>query len=121
MEDLLFKDSRKNKTFVVKRMRKGVKSAALRYKVISTVNNLTMVEITLETGRSHQIRVQFASRKHPLCGDGKYGSRDNSCNIALFSHKAEFVHPETKEELCITALPDYNTYPWSLFRTENKK
>ncbi len=120
MEDLLFKDSQKNKTFVVKRMRKGVKSASLKYKVIATVNNLSLVEIELETGRSHQIRVQFASRKNPLCGDGKYGSRDNKCTIALFSHKAEFTHPETKEELCITALPDYNEYPWSLFRTENE-
>ena len=120
MEDLLFKDSRKNKTFVVKRMRKGVKPASLKYKVIATVNNLSLVEIELETGRSHQIRVQFASRKHPLCGDGKYGSRDNRCTIALFSHKASFAHPETKEELCITALPDYNEYPWSLFRTKNE-
>lgn len=120
MEDLLFKDSRKNKTFVVKRMRKGVKPASLKYKVIATANNLSLVEIELETGRSHQIRVQFASRKLPLCGDGKYGSRDNRCTTALFSHKLDFIHPETKEELCITALPDYNNYPWSLFRTENK-
>ena len=120
MEDLLFKDSRKNKTFVVKRMRKGVKPASLKYKVIATENNLSLVEIELETGRSYQIRVQFASRKHPLCGDGKYGSRDNRCSVALFSYKTDFIHPETKEELCITALPDYNEYPWSLFRTESK-
>ena len=120
MEDLLFKDSRKNKTFVVNRMRKGVKPASLKYKVIASANNLSLVEIELETGRSHQLRVQFASRKLPLCGDGKYGSRDNKCTIALFSCKTEFSHPVTKEELCITALPDFNAYPWSLFRTENE-
>ncbi len=120
MEDLLFKDSRKNKTFVVNRMRKGVKTASLKYRILDSVEYLSLAEIELETGRSHQIRVQFASRKHPLCGDGKYGSRDNKCNVALFSHKVEFIHPETKEKLCITALPDYNDYPWSLFRTENE-
>lgn len=120
MKDLLFKDSRKNKTFVVKRMRKGVKEALLHYKVISENDNRALVEIRLETGRSHQIRVQFASRKMPLCGDGKYGSRDNKCNVALFSHSLEFVHPVSREKLCICAEPDYTSYPWNGIRKESE-
>lgn len=120
MRDLLFKDSRKNKTFVVGRMRKGVKEAILRYCVIEENNNQSLVEIELETGRSHQIRVQFASRKAPLAGDGKYGSRNNKCSVALWSHSLSFVHPFTKQEICINSDPDFSVYPWSEFRTENK-
>lgn len=120
MQDLLFKDSRKNKTFVVNRMRKGVKEASLRYETLAADDKHALVRVTLETGRSHQIRAQFASRKTPLCGDGKYGSRDNKCGIALFSHSIAFTHPFTKEKLCITAEPDFSAYPWMLFRTENK-
>lgn len=118
--DLLFKDSRKNKTFVVKRMRKGVKEASLSYKLIGQTDKLALADVTLETGRSHQIRVQFASRKMPLTGDGKYGSRDNKCNIALWSHTLEFDHPFTKEHIKLECKPDMNAYPWNLFRTENE-
>lgn len=90
MEDLLFKDSSKNKSFVVKRERKGVKKAILTYKVLAKgifnekICSLVLVE--LQTGRSHQIRVQFASRKHPLLGDKKYGSSEN-CAIGLYSYR----------------------------------
>lgn len=114
--DLLFKDSRKNKTFVVKKLRKGVKEASLRYTVREKTDKNTLVHVTLETGRSHQIRVQFASRKLPLTGDGKYGSRDNKCNIALWSHSLEFDHPFTGEHILIESNPDYSIYPWNLFR-----
>ncbi len=111
MEDLLFKDSRKNKSFVVKKERKGVKKASLTYKVIETVKynevECSLVEVTLKTGRSHQIRVQFASRKHPLLGDGKYGSNIN-CPIALFSHKI------STDEKCICKNPP-DEKPWNLF------
>jgi len=92
MEDLLFKDSRKNKSFVVKKERKGVKKALLSYEVLKTgeykEKPCSLVRVTLKTGRSHQIRVQFASRKHPLLGDGKYGSKINT-SLALFSHSIE--------------------------------
>ncbi len=120
LRDLLFKDSRKNKTFVVKRMRKGVKEAVLFYETISANENLALVKVKLKTGRSHQIRVQFASRKTPLCGDGKYGSRNNRCTVALFSYSLSFAHPLTNENIHITAEPDYEAYPWNVFRTENK-
>ena len=103
MRDLLFKDSKKNKSFVVKRERKGVKEALLEYKTIETKiiedETYSIVNVLLHTGRSHQIRVQFASRKMPLAGDKKYGADDNFKNIALWSHKLEFAHPVTKEKL----------------------
>lgn len=101
MEDLLFKDSRKNKSFVVDKERKGTKYAKLSYKVLSASElcekPTSLVEILLYTGRSHQIRVQFSSRKHPLVGDGKYGAKDNEKNIALVCKSLEFTHPTSKE------------------------
>ena len=83
-EDLLFKDSRKNKVFVVKRQRAGVKAARLTYRCLQT-GEQSLVRIRLYTGRSHQIRVQFASRGFPLVGDHKYGSRDEATAPMLFS------------------------------------
>ncbi len=83
-EDLLFKDSRKNKVFVVNRQRAGVKSARLEYKCLSA-GEQSLVRIRLHTGRSHQIRVQFSSRGFPLVGDHKYGSRDAATAPMLFS------------------------------------
>lgn len=104
MEDLLFKDKGKNKTFVVKRERKGVKKAKLSYRVVSEGEHegkaVSLVSVKLYTGRSHQIRVQFASRKHPLLGDRRYGSADSVRDIALFSFKLGFYHPVTGEKLC---------------------
>lgn len=118
-EDLLFKDSGKNKTFVVKRERKGVKKASLSYRVLSTAKNgehgeVSLVLVRLNTGRTHQVRVQFASRKMPLLGDGKYGSRDNRCETALWSCRLAFKHPTTGEELDLRSLPP-KEYPWDLF------
>lgn len=111
-EDLLFKDSRKNKSFVVKRERRGVKKASLEYKVLENINNVSLVKILLHTGRTHQIRVQFSSRKMPLLGDGKYGSREK-CNIALWSHAVEFYYKNEKK--LFSLYPKYSIYPWSEF------
>jgi len=83
-EDLLFKDSKKNKVFVVSRMRGGVKRARLEYRLLQG-GETSLVRIRLHTGRSHQIRVQFACRKFPLVGDHKYGSRDGANVPMLFS------------------------------------
>ena len=83
-EDLLWKDSAKNKVFVVKRERRGVKKARLEYKRL-TEGETSLVRIRLHTGRSHQIRVQFSSRGFPLVGDHKYGSRDEKSEPMLFS------------------------------------
>ena len=90
-EDLLFKDSRKNKVFVVKRLRNGVKSARLTYRLLCS-GEQSLVRIRLYTGRSHQIRVQFASRGFPLVGDHKYGSRDSATAPMLFSASIAFPY-----------------------------
>lgn len=119
-EDLLYKDSSKNKSFVVKRMRKGVKKASLEYVVKETVEyegkSLSLLEIKLHTGRTHQIRVQFSSRKMPLSGDGKYGSKDNRCNVSLWSHKLNFKLCEGGEDSVFTSFPPKYAYPWNLFK-----
>lgn len=114
--DLLFRDKQKNKTFVVKRMRKGVREASLEYEVRGVSGEYTLVEILLHTGRTHQIRVQFSSRGMPLYGDGKYGG--GSGELALFSHSLSLLHPRTKERMTFTALPDTEKMPWSLFGKE---
>ena len=91
MEDLLWKDVRKNKVFVVDRSRGGVRPAALTYRVLRPAGeDCTLVRVRLETGRSHQIRVQFASRGCPLLGDHKYGARDTEKAPALFSCALSF-------------------------------
>ena len=96
MEDLLYFDKGKNKSFVVKRERRGVKKAILQYKEISSTADLTTYSVRLLTGRTHQIRVQFASRKYPLIGDRKYGSKIEG-DIGLVSCYIAFRHPKTDE------------------------
>lgn len=111
MEDFLFKDSRKNKSFVVKSERKGVKKASLEYEVTEVKNGLSLVKIKLHTGRTHQIRVQFSSRRHPVYGDGKYGASDNIPFIALFSHRISFISPENGERVSFVApRPKYDFF-----------
>ena len=114
MRDLLFKDSRSNKSFVVKRMRRGVREAALTYKTLERKKGMSLVSIDLETGRSHQIRVQFASRRHPLVGDGKYGASDG-CPVALFCKRIEAT--AGGETFSADCAPDASIYPWCEFET----
>ena len=106
MEDLLFHDSRSNRTFPVKRMRKGVKEARLSYKVLSykEEKDISYVAIVLDTGRTHQIRTQFASRKHPLAGDGKYGSRIK-CPVALVCGELTYDEGEGTDPVTIKTDP----------------
>lgn len=113
LKDLLFRDKQKNKTFIVKRERKGVRDASLEYKIIGESDGKTLLDILLHTGRTHQIRVQFASRKMPLYGDGKYGG--GSGKLALFAHTLEFAHPISGEKLVFTAKPDTAEFPWNEF------
>ena len=103
MVDLLFKDSRKNKSFVVKSMRKGVKEARLSYEALKTNENCSLVRVLLHTGRTHQIRVQFASRKMPLLGDKKYGGDNKYENFALLSYCLTFKNPKTKQQMVFKA------------------
>ena len=103
-EDFLFKDSRKNKVFAVKKERKGVKYARLEFERLSA-GEASLVHIRLHTGRSHQIRVQFSSRGFPLVGDHKYGSRDEKLEPMLFSCRITF--PWKGESKVFEAKPDW--------------
>lgn len=113
LRDWLFKDSRRGRVFPVSRPRKGVREAVLEYRIVRQTQDACLAEITLHTGRTHQIRVQFASRKHPLSGDGKYGSRFKG-DIALQSAGLQFVHPDTGKPMAFS-LPLPAAAPWKEF------
>lgn len=117
-EDLLFKDSRKNKVFVVRRERTGVRKAKLEFTRL-TAGETSLVTIRLYTGRSHQIRIQFASRGFPLVGDHKYGSRDARTAPMLFSYRIAF--PWKGESRTFTALPDWAEGPFSEENTSRSR
>lgn len=134
MRDFLFKDSRKNKVFAVKTARKGAKEARLDYTVLAVrpggaaapqadtapggaagggthptgaatgETNFALCAVRLHTGRTHQIRVQFASRRHPLCGDGKYGSREKGA-LALWCARLAFTLPGEKTPRTFVCFP----------------
>ena len=91
LRDLLYHDRVKNKTYVVKRKRNGVKEAVLDYETLASGAEGTLVRVHLHTGRTHQIRVQFASRGCPLAGDGKYGGKGSA--PLLWSYRLAFPDP----------------------------
>jgi len=103
-QDLLWKDAKKNKVFVVNRERKGVKAARLEFTRL-TEGETSLVRIRLHTGRSHQIRVQFSSRGFPLVGDHKYGSRAKETAPMLFSCCLTFPHKG--QSMRFEALPHW--------------
>ena len=119
LRDYLFKDSRRGRVFPVSRPRKGVKEAVLEYRLAASApdGSASLADITLHTGRTHQIRVQFASRRHPLWGDGKYGSRVKG-DIALQSARLRFIHPGTDKAMDFR-LPVPGTWPAWGIRQEN--
>ena len=115
MKDFLYHDPRSNRTFPVKKLRKGVKEAELSYEVLGydDKEDLSFVRVVLETGRTHQIRAQFASRRYPLAGDGKYGSRVK-CPVALTCGEVTFREDPASPEKTVRVMPE-NIYPWNLF------
>ncbi len=116
-ESGIFKDKlKKDEKTNITRVSEDGKEAELSYNLIGFVNNLSLVRISLKTGRSHQIRVQFASRKIPLYGDQKYNPKANKDQIALFASKLEFKHPVTKEVMCFE-LPLPERFPFTLFKS----
>ena len=108
LEDLLFYDRKRGKSFIVDRERKGVKDASLEYKVLERFADRTLLEIELHTGRTHQIRAQFSSRSHSLCGDRRYGAPAEFGNkLCLCAVRLSFTHPRTKERLSFEIKADF--------------
>ncbi len=117
LRDWLYHDARANKTYVVKKQRRGVREAVLDYRTLAAVEldgvPAALVRVRLHTGRTHQIRAQFAGHRHPLAGDGRYGSRLKG-DIALFSAALRFDHPVTGERMIFEALPPQEGF-WQHF------
>ena len=117
MTDYLLKDSAQKKAFVVKSERKGAKLASLDFKTLQTVSEddkiFSLLRITLNTGRFHQIRAQLSSRGMPIYGDGKYGSREKAPNFALWASKITFTYKGKRYEF--ESAPDLDQKPWNLF------
>lgn len=113
LRDLLLRDKRERKTYVVTEPTKGVQEALLRYQLISAKEGLSKVSIELLTGRTHQIRAQFSSRALPLVGDRKYSTLEDDCEIALWSWKLRFNHPTTGKIMSFELEPPQD-YPWNI-------
>ncbi len=109
--DLLGRDKEKRMTYVAGEPAKGVQEAVLDYTVLARSDALSRVRVRLHTGRTHQIRVQFASRGFPLLGDRRYGLGE-SCSIALYSSYLAFTHPKTGERMAFAHEPP-ESFPWS--------
>lgn len=112
LEDLLLRDKARKMTMVVPQMDKGVQPAALQYRVLESKQDMSRVRIRLETGRTHQIRVQFASRGLPLVGERKYATLEDPCEIALWSYRLAFTHPTTGEKMEFSKEPPA-VFPWT--------
>ena len=110
--DLLGRDKARKMTYVADAPGKGIQEAILDYAVLSSNDVFSRVQVTLRTGRTHQIRVQFASRGMALVGERKYDTREDPCEIALWSHKVGFSHPATGEKMVFSHQPP-EIYPWT--------
>ena len=122
--DYLAKDSRINKAIVKNSSQNGAKYAELSYTVLEKVNTengtLSLVRISLKTGRFHQIRAQFSSRNMPLLCDSKYGSKNHRArHLALFAYKLDFRL--SGEKITVIKYPELDIYPWNLFSEESYK
>ena len=120
MRDLLLRDKRERKTYVTDQPGRGVQEAVLEYDTQAVCAGMSRVRIVLHTGRTHQIRAQFSSRGLPLVGDRKYTlhpEQDDGCEIALWSHRLQFLHPETGAPMDFR-LPPPDDKPWNLFTGE---
>ena len=111
--DLLLRDKVRKMTFVAAEEGKGIQPASLQYRILKRKDGLSRVRIKLETGRTHQIRVQFSSRGMPLVGERKYSRLADDCEIALWSYRLAFTHPTTGEKMEFTLEPP-REYPWTV-------
>ena len=124
LENFLYKDARAAKSFIIDKERAGAKLARLSYVTLATTDTekgkKSLVYVTLDTGRFHQIRAQLSHSAHPIVGDGKYGSHDNKANkIALISSHLAIDLPG--EKINVRRLPNREDYPWSLFAAADYK
>ncbi len=117
MRDLLFRDKARGRSYVVDRMRRGVREAHLVYRLLFEKEGLFLYEVRLTTGRTHQIRVQFASRGAPLVGDRRYGG-NAALPFSLFAASLSFPHPARAECLSFLALPSEEHAVFSRFSSE---
>lgn len=115
LKDLLLRDKATRTTLVVREGAKGVQEAVLDYTVLGSFGDTSKIAIRLHTGRTHQIRVQFASRGMPLVGEKKYSTLPDGCNIALWSHTLQFTHPVTGKPMEFSLEPP-EIYPWTLYQ-----
>ncbi|MCI6955908.1 MAG: RluA family pseudouridine synthase [Clostridiales bacterium] len=113
LRDLLGRDKARRMTYVAAEPGKGIQEAVLSYWVLNRAGDLSRVRIRLHTGRTHQIRVQFASRGMALVGERKYDTREDPCEIALWSHMVEFTHPRTGKRMIFRKEPP-RVYPWTV-------
>ena len=113
LTDLLLRDKARKMTMVVEKPEKGAQEAILDYKVLSKREELSRIRIDLKTGRTHQIRVQFASRGLPLVGERKYAVLEDNCEIALWSHRLGFYHPTTMQWMTFEKEPP-QVFPWTV-------
>ncbi len=111
LRDLLGRDKARKMTFVADAPAKGIQEAILTYERVNTADSLSRVHIRLQSVRTHQIRVQFSSRGYPLAGERKYAELEDSCQIALWSHRLTFTHPQSGEKMTFTVDPP-REYPW---------
>lgn len=112
LRDLLGRDKVRKMTYVAQEPAKGVQEAVLDYQVLNTASGMSRVQIRLHTGRTHQIRVQYASRGMPLVGERKYSELNDPCEIALWSYRIGFTHPKTGERMEFTQEPP-DVFPWT--------
>ena len=113
LRDLLLRNKQERKTYIADGPGKDVQEAILNYRVLHSTDELSRVRIALITGRTHQIRVQFASRGMPLVGERKYALQEDPCNIALWSYRLAFTHPKTGEPMEFILEPPAD-YPWNI-------
>ena len=111
--DLLGRDKARKMTYVAQEPGKGVQEAILDYETLAVNEQFSRLWVTLRTGRTHQIRVQFASRGMPLVGERKYSTLEDPCEIALWSHSVGFLHPATGERMVFSKEPP-QVYPWTV-------
>lgn len=109
--DLLGRDKARKMTYVAAEPARGIQEASLSYQLLNHTADMSLVQIRLHTGRTHQIRVQFSSRGMPLVGERKYSTLEDPCEIALFSSELGFAHPTTGQWMEFTSQPP-RIFPW---------